>query len=44
MNDMKDNLSKTVKELCRIQEITLKELAQRIEIVPESLQRTMSGN
>ena len=44
MNDMKVNLSTTVKELCRIQGITLKELAQRIGIAPESLSRTLSGN
>lgn len=41
---MKVNLSTTVKELCRIQGITLKELAQRIGIAPESLSRTLSGN
>ena len=44
MNHMKVNLSTTVKELCRIQGITLKELAQRIGIAPESLSRTLSGN
>ena len=44
MNDMKVNLSTIVKELCRIQGITLKELAQRIGIAPESLSRTLSGN
>lgn len=44
MNDMKVNLSTIVKELCRIQGITLKELAHRIGIAPESLSRTLSGN
>lgn len=44
MNDMNTNLSTKVKELCRIQGITLKELAQRIGIAPESLSRTLSGN
>ena len=44
MIDMKVNLSTTVKELCRIQGITLKELAQRIGIAPESLSRTLNGN
>lgn len=41
---MKVNLSTIVKELCRIQGITLKELAHRIGIAPESLSRTLSGN
>ena len=44
MNHMKVNLSTTVKELCRIQGITLKELAQRIGIAPESLSLTLNGN
>ena len=44
MNDMNTNLSTKVKELCRIQGITLKELAQRIGIAPESLSRTLNGN
>lgn len=41
---MKANLSTTVKELCRIQGITLKDLAHRIGIAPESLSRTLNGN
>ena len=44
MNDMNTNSSTKVKELCRIQGITLKELAQRIGIAPESLSRTLNGN
>ena len=44
MNDMKVNLSTTVKELCRIQGLTLKDLAHRIGIAPESLSRTLNGN
>ena len=44
LNDMNTNLSTKVKELCRIQGITLKELAQRIGIAPESLSRTLNGN
>ena len=44
MNDMNTNLSTKVKELCRIQGITLKELAQSIGIAPESLSRTLNGN
>ena len=44
MNDMNTNLSTKVKELCRIHGITLKELAQRIGIAPESLSRTLNGN
>lgn len=41
---MKENLSAKVKELCHNQGITLKELAQRIGIAPESLSRTLNGN
>ncbi len=41
---MKVNLSTTVKELCRIQGLTLKDLANRIGIAPESLSRTLNGN
>ena len=44
MNDMKVNLSTTVKELCRIQGITLKDLAHKIGIAPESLSRALNGN
>lgn len=44
MHDMNINLSTKVKELCRIQGITLKNLSQRIGIAPESLSRTLSGN
>lgn len=41
---MKANLSTIVKELCRIQGITLKDLAHKIGIAPESLSRTLNGN
>lgn len=42
--DMKVNLSATVKDLCRIQGITLKDLSHKIGIAPESLSRTLNGN
>ena len=41
---MKVNLSATVKDLCRMQGITLKDLAHKIGIAPESLSRTLNGN
>lgn len=42
--DMKVNLSAIVKDLCRMQGITLKDLAHKIGIAPESLSRTLNGN
>ena len=41
---MKVNLSAIVKDLCRMQGITLKDLAHKIVIAPESLSRTLNGN
>lgn len=41
---MKVNLSAIVKDLCRMQGITLKDLAHKIGIAPESLSRTLNGN
>ena len=44
MNDMKVNLSKTVKNLCSNQNMTLKDLANKMGIASESLSRTLKGN
>lgn len=44
MNDMKENLSTTVKKLCNSQGMTLKDLANKMEIAPESLSRALNGN
>lgn len=44
MNDMKVNLSTTVKELCNNQNMALKDLANKMEIAPESLSRAINGN
>ena len=44
MNDMKVNLSTTVKKLCNSQGLTLKDLAHKMEIAPESLSRALNGN
>ena len=44
MNDMKVNLSQTVKKLCTNQNMTLKDLANMMGIAPESLSRTLNGN
>lgn len=44
MNDMKVNLSQTVKKLCNNQNMTLKDLANKMEIAPESLSRAINGN
>lgn len=41
---MENNLNKVVRELCRAQGITMKELASRMEIAPESLSRAINGN
>lgn len=41
---MKENLSAKVKELCNNQGITMKELATKMKIAPESLSRALNGN
>lgn len=41
---MKENLSAKVKELCHNQGITMKELAIKMRIAPESLSRALNGN
>ena len=41
---MRATISKKVKELCQRNGISLKELANRIGIAPESLSRTLNGN
>lgn len=41
---MKVNLSKTVKNLCSNQNMTLKDLANKMGIASESLSRTLKGN
>ena len=41
---MKVNLSQTVKKLCGSQNMTLKDLANRMKIAPESLSRALNGN
>ena len=40
---MKINLSQTVKKLCNSQGLSLKDLAHKIGIAPESLSRTLNG-
>lgn len=41
---MKVNLSTKVKKLCNSQGMTLKDLANKMEIAPESLSRAINGN
>lgn len=41
---MKVNLSTTVKKLCNKRGMTLKDLANKMEIAPESLSRALNGN
>ena len=41
---MSENISHKVKELCRNKGITIKELAEKMEIAPESLSRAINGN
>lgn len=43
-NDMKVNLSTTVKKLCNKRDMTLKDLANKMGIASESLSRTLNGN
>ena len=41
---MNENISHKVKELCRDKGITIKELAEKMKIAPESLSRAINGN
>lgn len=41
---MNESISHKVKELCREKGITIKELAEKMDIVPESLSRAINGN
>lgn len=41
---MNENISHRVKELCREKGITIKQLAEEMNIVPESLSRAINGN
>lgn len=41
---MNQNISHKVKELCRDKGITIKELAEKMDIAPESLSRAINGN
>lgn len=41
---MENSLSKSVKFICKKQEITMRELAEKMEIAPESLSRAINGN
>ena len=43
-NNMDNNLSQTVKLLCRKQGITMRQLAEKMQIAPESLSRAINGN
>ena len=41
---MDNNLSQTVKLLCHKQGITMRQLAEKMQIAPESLSRAINGN
>lgn len=41
---MDNNLSKSVKLLCRKQGINMRQLAEKMQIAPESLSRAINGN
>lgn len=41
---MNESISHKVKELCRDKGITVKELAEKMDIAPESLSRAINGN
>lgn len=41
---MDNNLSKSVRYLCRKQGITMRQLAKKMQIAPESLSRAINGN
>ena len=41
---MENNISKAVRFLCRKQGITMRQLAEKMQIAPESLSRAINGN
>ncbi len=41
---MENNISKAVRLLCRKQGITMRQLAEKMQIAPESLSRAINGN
>ena len=41
---MENNLSQSVRMLCRKQGITMRQLAEKMQIAPESLSRAINGN
>ena len=41
---MENNLSLSVRMLCRKQGITMRQLAEKMQIAPESLSRSINGN
>lgn len=41
---MDNNLSQSVRMLCRKQGITMRQLAEKMQIAPESLSRAINGN
>lgn len=41
---MENNISKAVRLLCRRQGITMRQLAEKMKIAPESLSRAINGN
>ena len=41
---MENNLSQSVRTLCRKQGITMRQLAEKMQIAPESLSRAINGN
>ena len=41
---MENNISKAVRLLCRRQGITMRQLAEKMQIAPESLSRAINGN
>ena len=43
-SNMNENINHKVKELCRNKGITIKELAEKMGIAPESLSRAINGN
>jgi len=43
-SNMNENISHKVKELCKNKGITIKELAEKMDIAPESLSRAINGN
>lgn len=43
-NSMNNNISHKIKELCSEKGITIKQLAEKMKIAPESLSRAINGN